>query len=114
MQLPWLFRFRCFHTGRVRKKSREEKRMDHAAEIGTPIDVLLVEDSSHYARLIQETFRDVNANVNFHRVSDGVEAMDFLEDPGLQTHARTISFWIWACLKWMAVKFWLNSRHMTT
>jgi two-component system, chemotaxis family, response regulator Rcp1 len=64
------------------RKEQEEKMIDHAAEIGTPIDVLLVEDSPHYARLIQETFRDINANVNFHMVSDGVEAMDFLEHPG--------------------------------
>jgi CheY-like chemotaxis protein len=46
------------------------------------IDALLVEDSPDYARLIQETFRDVNANVNFHMVSEGEEAMDFLVHPG--------------------------------
>jgi hypothetical protein len=78
------------------------------------IDALLVEDSPDYARLIQETFRDVNANVNFHMVSEGEEAMDFLVHPGAANHARTKSFWIWACLEWMAVKFRLNSRHLTT
>jgi len=46
------------------------------------IDVLLVEDSPHYARLIQETFREVNARVNFHVVNDGLEAMAFLKRQG--------------------------------
>ena len=51
-------------------------------EIRQLIDVLLVEDSPHYARLIQETFREVNARVNFHVVSDGLEAMAFLKRQG--------------------------------
>lgn len=46
------------------------------------IDVLLIEDSASYSRLIQETFREVNAHVNFHVVNDGLEAMAFLKRKG--------------------------------
>ena len=56
--------------------------MSESAKVGEPIDVLLVEDSVHYARLIQETFREVNARVNFHVVNDGLEAMAFLKRQG--------------------------------
>jgi two-component system, chemotaxis family, response regulator Rcp1 len=57
--------------------------MSPSAESGTPIDVLLVEDSPHYVRLIRETFREVNKHVHFHVASDGVEAMAFLANPGV-------------------------------
>jgi chemotaxis family two-component system response regulator Rcp1 len=57
--------------------------MSPSAESGIPIDVLLVEDSPHYVRLIKETFREVNTHVHFHVASDGVEAMAFLRDPGV-------------------------------
>ncbi len=46
------------------------------------IDVLLVDDSPHYIRLLQETFREVNAHVRFHVASDGLEAMAFLRREG--------------------------------
>jgi two-component system, chemotaxis family, response regulator Rcp1 len=42
------------------------------------IPVLLVEDSPGDVRLTREAFRDVNAAVHLHVVSDGVEAMAFL------------------------------------
>jgi two-component system, chemotaxis family, response regulator Rcp1 len=54
--------------------------MSLAAE--APIDVLLVDDSPHYIRLIQETFRDINAHVRLHVANDGVEAMAFLRREG--------------------------------
>jgi len=56
--------------------------MSPTAESGTPIDILLVEDSPHYVRLIQETFREVNTHVHFHVANDGVEAMAFLKQEG--------------------------------
>jgi len=56
--------------------------MSESARADELIDVLLVEDSQAYARLIQETFRDVNANVNFHVVNDGHEAIAFLKREG--------------------------------
>jgi CheY-like chemotaxis protein len=56
--------------------------MSEFAGIGKPINVLLVEDSPHYARLIQETFRDVNAHAHFYIANDGLEAMAFLKRDG--------------------------------
>lgn len=48
-----------------------------------PLNVLLVEDNPGEARLTFETFRDANKAVRLHVVSDGVEAMSFLnrEEP---------------------------------
>jgi|ERR1700722_1546157 len=46
------------------------------------IDVLLVDDSPHYIRLLQETFREVNAHVRLHIANDGLEAMAFLRREG--------------------------------
>lgn len=48
----------------------------------TPINVLLVEDSPHYVRLLKETFRDVNSHVRFHVANDGREAIAFLKHQG--------------------------------
>lgn len=56
--------------------------MPPITESGAPIDVLLVDDSPHYVRLIQETFRDVNAQVRLHVATDGLEALDFLRHQG--------------------------------
>jgi CheY-like chemotaxis protein len=50
-----------------------------------PLNVLLVEDNPGEARLTFETFRDANKAVRLHVVSDGVEAMSFLNREG--THA---------------------------
>jgi len=47
-----------------------------------PIQVLLVEDSPGDVRLTREAFRDINAAVQLHVVSDGVEAMAFLRHEG--------------------------------
>jgi chemotaxis family two-component system response regulator Rcp1 len=46
------------------------------------IQVLLVEDSPGDVRLTREAFRDINAAVRLHVVSDGVEAMAFLRHEG--------------------------------
>jgi two-component system, chemotaxis family, response regulator Rcp1 len=53
-----------------------------SVEVRELIDILLIEDSPSYARLVQETFREVNAHVNFHVVGDGLEAQAFLKRQG--------------------------------
>ena len=50
-------------------------------------NVLLVEDSPGDVRLTQEAFRDINASVRLHVVSDGVEAMAFLRHEGAYLNA---------------------------
>ena len=50
---------------------------------GTPIEVLLVEDSPGDVRLTQEAFRDANRSVHLHVAFDGVEAMAFLRREGV-------------------------------
>ena len=49
---------------------------------GTPIDVLLVEDSPGDVRLTQEALRDANRAIHLHVACDGVEAMEFLRREG--------------------------------
>jgi len=49
---------------------------------GTPVEVLLVEDSPGDVRLTQEAFRDANSSLRLHVASDGVEAMRFLKQEG--------------------------------
>jgi chemotaxis family two-component system response regulator Rcp1 len=56
-------------------------------EGGTPIEVLLVEDSPGDVRLTQEAFRDANMSVHLHVATDGVEAMAFLKHQGAHTAA---------------------------
>jgi two-component system, chemotaxis family, response regulator Rcp1 len=51
-------------------------------ENGTPIDILLVEDSPGDVRLTQETFRAINDAVRIHVASNGEEAMAFLRREG--------------------------------
>src|SRR6185436_3189889 len=53
---------------------------------GTPIDVLLVEDSPGDVRLTQETLRDSNRAIHLHVAVDGIEAMSFLRRE--REHAR--------------------------
>ena len=50
---------------------------------GTPIEVLLVEDSPGDVRLTQEAFRDANRSVHLHVAFVGVEAMAFLRREGV-------------------------------
>lgn len=51
------------------------------------LNVLLVEDNPGEARLTLETFRDANKAVRLHVVSDGVEAMAFLNREGSHAEA---------------------------
>jgi CheY-like chemotaxis protein len=53
---------------------------------GSPLQVLLVEDSPGDVRLTQEAFRDANGAIQLHVAADGVEAMAFLRHTGV--HAR--------------------------
>src|SRR5271166_2262607 len=46
-------------------------------------ELLLVDDSRQYARLVREAFREINAHVSFHMASDGIEALTFLRHPGM-------------------------------
>jgi chemotaxis family two-component system response regulator Rcp1 len=52
------------------------------SELGTAIDILLVEDSPGDARLTREAFRDCRVLNNLHHVEDGVEALAFLNREG--------------------------------
>lgn len=54
---------------------------------GTPIDVLLVEDSPGDVRLTQESLRDANRAIRLHVAVDGVEAMAFLKREGRHVRA---------------------------
>lgn len=51
--------------------------------LGTPIEILLVEDNPEDAALTMETLRDGRIRNHVTRVEDGVEALDFLrrKDP---------------------------------
>ncbi|ADV82887.1 response regulator [Terriglobus saanensis] len=51
------------------------------------LQVLLVEDSLGDVRLTREAFREVNDTIPLHVVSDGVEAMSFLERTGEHENA---------------------------
>ena len=59
---------------------------------GTPIHVLLVEDSPGDVRLTREAFRETNGAVNLHVASDGVEAMSFLTREGANANAPRPDF----------------------
>jgi CheY-like chemotaxis protein len=50
--------------------------------IGTAIEILLVEDNPGDARLTQEALRDVKMKNNLNVVGDGVEALQFLRREG--------------------------------
>jgi CheY-like chemotaxis protein len=49
---------------------------------GSPIEILLIEDSPGDVRLTREAFRDAKRQLNIHVASDGVEAMAFLKREG--------------------------------
>jgi two-component system, chemotaxis family, response regulator Rcp1 len=53
----------------------------------SPAQVLLVEDSPGDVRLMREAFHGVNANVDLHVATDGVEAMNFLRRRGCHINA---------------------------
>ena len=66
---------------------RGEGVMKDADDEGTPIEVLLVEDSPGDARLTQEAFRAAGETMRLHIVADGVEAMAFLRNEGVYSHS---------------------------
>ncbi|MFP8952657.1 response regulator [Natrialbaceae archaeon A-arb3/5] len=43
-----------------------------------PVDILLVEDNPGDVRLTQEAFKGIDAETEFHIVTDGEEAMDYV------------------------------------
>ena len=57
------------------------------AEMGTAMDVLLVEDSPGDVRLSREAFREANGAIHLHVACDGVEAMAFLRRQGAHAGA---------------------------
>jgi CheY-like chemotaxis protein len=56
--------------------------MKTIGQSGTPIEVLLVEDSPGDVRLTREAFREANNAIHLHVAADGVEAMAFLTHTG--------------------------------
>jgi chemotaxis family two-component system response regulator Rcp1 len=52
-----------------------------------PIEVLLVEDSPGDVRLTREAFKDAKMHIGLHVVSDGIEAMSFLNRVGAYANA---------------------------
>ena len=54
---------------------------------GTPVEVLLVEDSPGDVRLTREVFREANRAIHLHVAADGVEAMAFLRREGAHVGA---------------------------
>lgn len=54
---------------------------------GSPIDVLLVEDSPGDVRLTQEALREANRAIHLHVAVDGLEAMSFLKREGRYAQA---------------------------
>jgi two-component system, chemotaxis family, response regulator Rcp1 len=59
---------------------------------GMPVDVLLVEDSPGDVRLTREAFREANPAVRMHVASDGIEAMAFLRQEGVNAEAPRPDF----------------------
>jgi chemotaxis family two-component system response regulator Rcp1 len=60
--------------------------------MGSPIQVLLVEDSPSDARLTVEAMRDAGIKNEFHLVKDGEEALQFLHKEGRFQDAPTPDF----------------------
>lgn len=52
--------------------------MNIIGDHGTPIQILLVEDSPGDVRLTREAFREANLAIQLHVADDGVKAMAFL------------------------------------
>lgn len=69
------------------KYNSEREAIASGMETGCPSHLLLVEDSPHHVRLMQEAFSDVNSSINLHVADDGVEAMAFLRHQGINPHA---------------------------
>jgi chemotaxis family two-component system response regulator Rcp1 len=61
--------------------------MNAIGQGGSPIEVLLVEDSPGDVRLTKEALRDSRRLVHLHVVSDGIEALAFLKRKGAHVHS---------------------------
>ena len=48
-----------------------------------PLDVLVIEDNPGDVRLLEEAFRELNANVSMHVARDGAEALDMVFQPAI-------------------------------
>ena len=64
--------------------------MKTIGQSGTPIEVLLVEDSPGDVRLTREAFREANNAIHLHVAADGVEAMAFLTHTCLLYTSRCV------------------------
>jgi CheY-like chemotaxis protein len=53
-----------------------------STRIGSPVEILLVEDNEGDARLAKEALRESKMRNTLYHVSDGVEAMEFLHQEG--------------------------------
>ncbi|MBI3779879.1 MAG: response regulator [candidate division NC10 bacterium] len=51
-------------------------------KIGSPIEILMVEDNPGDVRLVREALKEYKLRNNLHAVVDGVEAMAFLRQKG--------------------------------
>jgi two-component system, chemotaxis family, response regulator Rcp1 len=61
--------------------------MTHAAGVGRPIDILLVEDNPGDVRLTIEALHESKVRNNLHVARDGVEALAFLRREGAHANA---------------------------
>jgi two-component system, chemotaxis family, response regulator Rcp1 len=61
--------------------------MDAVSPLGRRIEVLMVEDNYAEIRLMQEAFRGINGAVHLNYASDGVEALEFLNQEGAHAQA---------------------------
>jgi chemotaxis family two-component system response regulator Rcp1 len=68
-------------------KCNSESEAMAGMESGCPSQLLLVEDSPHHVRLMQEALSDVNSAINLHVAEDGVNAMAFLRHEGINADA---------------------------
>ncbi len=57
------------------------------ANVGKPIEVLLVEDNPADVRLTQEALKEAKIRNTLHSAADGAEALDFLHSRGNHTGA---------------------------
>jgi chemotaxis family two-component system response regulator Rcp1 len=69
------------------KYSSEIEAMASGMENGCASRLLLVEDSPHHVRLMQEALSDVTSSINLYVADDGVNAMAFLRHEGINLNA---------------------------
>ena len=62
--------------------------MSARAEIGPPVEILLVEDNPGDVRLTQEVLKEGRIHNTLNVVGDGVEALDFLHRRGVHADAK--------------------------